>query len=149
MAGITRLPLLVANTHGHVDHALGNDQFDRVYIAEADARELDPQGVAEKRAYIRDNLLLTEVQEPPTFRLWGTGARRRTLDLRDGQEIDLGDRTITALLVPGHTGGSACFLDRSSRGCCSPATPSCRWPPGDPCGCTCGKAGLCPCITRG
>ena len=114
-ARITRLPLLVANTHGHVDHALGNDQFDRVYIAEADARELEPQGVAGKRAYIRDNLLLTEVQEPPTFRLWGTGARRQTLDLRDGQEIDLGGRTIIALLIPGHTRGSACFLDGSSR----------------------------------
>ena len=34
-ARLTPLPLSVANTHGHVDHALGNDQFDRVYIAEA------------------------------------------------------------------------------------------------------------------
>jgi glyoxylase-like metal-dependent hydrolase (beta-lactamase superfamily II) len=112
---LTPLPLIVANTHGHVDHALGNDLFDRLWIAERDGRELDPRGVTEKRAWIRDNLLLVQVQEPPRFNLWGTGPRAQTLELRNGMRIELGGRTVTALLTPGHTGGSACFLDPACR----------------------------------
>jgi len=29
---ITKLPLIVLCTHGHVDHASGTDQFERVYL---------------------------------------------------------------------------------------------------------------------
>ena len=33
---ITKLPLIVVNSHGHMDHACGNYQFDEIYIDEDD-----------------------------------------------------------------------------------------------------------------
>ena len=34
--GITNLPLIVVNSHGHMDHSCGNYQFDEIYIDEED-----------------------------------------------------------------------------------------------------------------
>jgi hydroxyacylglutathione hydrolase len=112
---ITPLPLVVVNTHGHIDHALGNDAFDSVSLGADDAKRLDRDGVAEKRAWARGIKLLTAVKETPKFTLWGTHAAKRDVPIQDGMEIDLGGRVITAFLTPGHTPGSACFLDKRSR----------------------------------
>ena len=35
--------------------------------------------------------------------------------LRDGQQFDLGDRTLEIIHTPGHTKGSVCVLDRQNR----------------------------------
>jgi hydroxyacylglutathione hydrolase len=114
-ARISALPLVVANTHGHVDHALGNDSFDSVYIGDQDARKLNRRDVQEKRSFIKNNRLLTEIRETPNFDLWGTAARKQNRVIRDMMDIDLGGRTVTARLTPGHTAGSVCFLDKRSR----------------------------------
>ena len=38
ITNITKLPLVVINSHGHMDHSCGNYQFDEVYI---DKRDLE------------------------------------------------------------------------------------------------------------
>jgi len=61
---ITPLPTVTAVTHGHVDHALGNDAFDVVYAGAEDMNfsDLSPD---EMRAFIKGSKKLTEVTAMP------------------------------------------------------------------------------------
>lgn len=111
---ITPLPVLTAVTHGHVDHALGNDAFDEVFAGAEDMR-FSSQSPAEMRAFIRSSALLTEVSGMPKYDGAGTHARVRELPIEDGMEFDLGGRVVTAYLTPGHSRGSVCFLDKKAR----------------------------------
>lgn len=86
-------------THGHFDHALSVDALREVYgapllIHEADAEML---GDGEKNAFA-------------TFfgrsRAWKPADRT----LAEGDEITLGDKTLTVLHTPGHTRGSICLF---------------------------------------
>ncbi|MGO8695594.1 MAG: MBL fold metallo-hydrolase [Rectinemataceae bacterium] len=112
---ITRLPLIVANTHGHCDHALGNNQFDQVLLGEYDARRLTTRDLEEKREFIRRSGLLVHVDTGPQFDIWGCPPSKGVAYVEEGMEIDLGSRTITAHLTPGHTQGSVCYLDTGRR----------------------------------
>lgn len=89
----------VVLTHGHFDHVLSIDLLREKYgvpilIHEADAELL---GDAEKNAFA-------------TFfrraRTWRPADRT----LAEGDEITLGDKTLTVLHTPGHTKGCICLL---------------------------------------
>jgi glyoxylase-like metal-dependent hydrolase (beta-lactamase superfamily II) len=112
---LTSLPLVVVNTHGHCDHALGNDQFDSVALGEYDAKRLTTLDAARKRAFIRRGDLLTKTESMPLFAPWGCPPRGKIEYLEDGMVFDLGSRAITAFLTPGHTLGSACYVDEATR----------------------------------
>jgi hydroxyacylglutathione hydrolase len=111
---ITGLPVVVANTHGHMDHALGNDSFDSVYAASQDIKHFSYEHLREKRDYIQSIELLTGVKSSLEFDSWGTHAKKQDIPMEDGMEIDLGDRSIVVWRTPGHTKGSVCFLDRKA-----------------------------------
>jgi glyoxylase-like metal-dependent hydrolase (beta-lactamase superfamily II) len=112
---ITRLPLIVVNTHGHCDHALGNDQFNHVILGESDARRLTIHDVGKKREFIRRGKLLIHNESMPLFGQWGCPALEGIEYIEDGMELDLGSRTVTAHLTPGHTMGSVCYVDKETR----------------------------------
>lgn len=115
---LTRLPVFVINTHGHVDHVLGNHWFDRALMHPADQglyREI-VDGYADmlkldwvKQSYgefIRD-------LDPSTVRF------PRAEDVRDGDVIDLGGKQLEVVEVPGHTAGSVMLLDTDEKICFS------------------------------
>lgn len=125
---LTDRPLIVLNTHGHVDHAGGNSRFERVLIAEED------------RPLLREN---TSAQYRMAFAKFASGVLPERIEIRpedfletsdtlyeslaDGQKIDLGGRTLQAVRVSGHTAGSTGFLDDKSGAffagdCCNPST---------------------------
>ncbi len=96
----TDKPLIVVNTHGHPDHIFGNVYFDEAYIHPDDAelaRQFanDPQFVEICR---KCGLAM------PPFR-----------DIRPGDEIDLGGRTLEVHALPGHTPGGILLLLREDR----------------------------------
>lgn len=101
VASITSLPVIVINTHGHIDHICGNACFDQpalinkkdVPIAEAFYDSPEMKLVFE--TYHCDHLKWTYI-EP-------------------GEVIDLGDLTLEILEMPGHTPGSIGLLDRKDR----------------------------------
>ena len=111
---ITSLPLVAANTHGHFDHALGNDSFDYVYVGEQDSQRFSSLHINEKRNFAKNSKLLTEVKTMTEFDNWGTHARKQDIILHNMQQIELGGRTLTAYLTPGHTKGGVCFLDKKA-----------------------------------
>ena len=81
-------PLLVVNTHGHVDHVGGNKEFETVHAHPADWPAI---------------CTLTGM-EPAQLR-----------PLRAGERLELGGRTLEVLETPGHTPGSIALLDRDNR----------------------------------
>jgi hydroxyacylglutathione hydrolase len=77
--------LLVALTHGHGDHSGGIKYFPDVLVHPADAGLLPKDAAAARR------------------------------DLKDGDLLDLGGRTLEVIGIPGHTPGSVVFFDRAGR----------------------------------
>ncbi len=116
---ITRLPLWVANTHGHVDHVTGNGQFAQVFICDADRDAVTEPWSAEDRAMIVQHFFAGEQAHtsPPGFVVeeWGARVAEEILPIEAGQVFDLGGRQLEAVPLPGHTAGSVGFLDRQAR----------------------------------
>ena len=83
---LTGLPVLLLNTHSDGDHTGGNGEFEEFYMHPADE---------------------------PRYRQSGKGGR--LIPLRDGEEIDLGNRKLRIIHLPGHTPGSVAVLDVSRR----------------------------------
>lgn len=114
---ITDKPLEVALTHGHMDHCGGMKAFEKIYLNERDfemTRNLDIKelknyadmfgkaGGYEVYDYSPD--MIRETIKLPEF-----------VPLREGDDFELGDRTIEVYEIPGHTKGGLSFLDRKNR----------------------------------
>lgn len=85
VAELTKLPVMLVNTHADGDHLGGNAQFE---IAHMHPAEFARYAATEKSG--------------PVAPLW------------DGDVIDLGERSFIVLLIPGHTPGSIALLDTES-----------------------------------
>lgn len=85
---LTKLPCVLVNTHTDGDHTGSNDEFDLVYMNPAEFM------------YYRKIQHNTKIEVRP---LW------------DGDVIELGNRPIQVITMPGHTPGSTAFLDVKNR----------------------------------
>ena len=83
---LTDLPVELLNTHADRDHIGCNDEFESFYMHPADEDQ---------------------------YRRSGKGGR--LIPLRDGGEMDLGDRRLKIIHLPGHTPGSVAVLDVRDR----------------------------------
>ena len=113
---ITRLPLVILNTHGHCDHVGGNAQFDApCYLHPKDLelalRHTTPQmrrADAERLAHSVDfRTGETFSALPEDFdldRYVSMGAGRLT-EAREGMRFELGGTTLELIETPGHTAG--------------------------------------------
>jgi glyoxylase-like metal-dependent hydrolase (beta-lactamase superfamily II) len=112
--GLTRLPLSVANTHGHFDHIGGDFQFNEVNIHPADV------GLLLRNCDIstRFRFALSQVKSdrPLAWSMEDVIPPREIAyrPLAEGDAIDLGGRVLEVLHSPGHTRGSVCFLDKEN-----------------------------------
>ncbi len=86
-AGKEQFPLELLNTHADMDHCLGNKEFDWFYLHEAD-----------------HGLYLRQLGETGDI-----------VSIEDGQVIDIGDRPLELITIPGHTHGSVAILDINHR----------------------------------
>ena len=84
--GLTSLPLILINTHADPDHISGNASFDSFYIS--------PNEEGNLRNY-------TKVGE--------------IIPIKEGDVIDLGERPLRIIDIPGHTRGSIAILDEKQR----------------------------------
>lgn len=83
---ITKLPVMLLNTHADPDHISGNGGFDCFYM------HPDEEGVY--RAH---------------------GGSGSILPVKDDDIIDLGNRPLKIIFIPGHTPGSIAVLDINNR----------------------------------
>ncbi len=112
--GLTEKPVTVILTHGHLDHALGAPEFDRVFMNHADRELYEQMSPLEERiGYIRGGLngKLPDFDEadyvPPS--------PMDFQDLKDGDCFDLGGIHVDIYGLPGHTKGSMTVLVREER----------------------------------
>lgn len=108
---LTDLPVEVALTHGHMDHAGGVFEFGRCYIHPADIPMLDGRTLPARVGYVRGQLPPGEAPEASAFVPDGPV---EFVPLKAGDKLDLGGRALEVLHVPGHTRGSLCYLDTAS-----------------------------------
>lgn len=108
--------IICANTHNHLDHIGGNCQFDKVYINEYDAEELEDCNNAE---FMR-NKLLDENGNPRDCE-YDTSKiveykHYEVIAIPDGYIFDLGNGYEVELIhLSGHTAGQSAFYDKQSK----------------------------------
>lgn len=114
---LTDKPLIVVNTHGHVDHAGGNFQFKEVWMHADDFSAADWMcTLSERQEYVRSRLaVFAPEQTQEAVDSLQPCADYEKKALTEGQVFDLGDRELEVIFTPGHTHGSVCFLDRRYR----------------------------------
>lgn len=117
---LTSLPLIVANTHAHQDHAHGNHLYDKVMLSSRDLEVFEQQNDYDylMNLLIRDGAKYLDMpkEEVPDFcRKFGhdfcMAYPSVHYDLPKDRTIDLGDRLIKIIETPGHTPGHVSFLD--------------------------------------
>ena len=110
---ITNKPLIVIDSHGHMDHSCGNYQFDDVYIHEADIPLCQKHN---SLAWRKRNLanakafgVLPEGFDEAKYLSQKEGHLKK---IQIGEVIDLGGLTGEVIAMPGHTKGSIGILFR-------------------------------------
>lgn len=119
--GLTTKKVAVVNTHGHVDHIANNHQFDDVYIHSKDRDLLREHASPEFR-----RLFLTPQIEKHADLLAPNQMKETWLEqqshlpenaqyhmLSEGMDLDLGDRQLEVIEIPGHTQGCICLHEKS------------------------------------
>lgn len=109
------MPLIVANTHSHFDHAYGNYQFDKVHCHEYEA----PILIRNMNPHVWDYLF-----DDDGSCIWTEFDRNDLVSFKeyevvpcpDGYTFDLGGGyEIELVFLPGHTPGHCGYLDKRNR----------------------------------
>ncbi|XP_071338716.1 acyl-coenzyme A thioesterase MBLAC2 [Trachinotus anak] len=108
-------PLLAIATHAHFDHSGGLHQFQQVGVHSAEVDALANGDNFETVTWLSDR----EIAEAPSpgwrARHYKVKAVQPTHILQEGDVINLGDRQLTVLHMPGHSRGSICLHDRDNK----------------------------------
>jgi glyoxylase-like metal-dependent hydrolase (beta-lactamase superfamily II) len=113
--GLTAKPILVVNTHGHLDHVGGNSHFDVTLLHQAESLK----DAADSAPRFREAAAQEDfpVPFPEGFKpsQYAPQVPEPTHRVAGGEVIDLGGRALEVLPTPGHTIGSICLLEESNR----------------------------------
>lgn len=107
---ITSLPLIVINSHGHMDHSGGNYQFEEVLIDERDLELCKKHNNLKKR---QDNIETAQKSQilPSSLSIDNYLEKREgNLKILSDETFDLGNLTVKIVDLQGHTQGSIGFL---------------------------------------
>ena len=112
--GLTDLPLTVAVTHAHGDHAGGGHQFGEILVPAAENGRL---WRGQNLRVFRRKLLSNRMKKQGVRKRNIRGDLRETVwtSFEDGAAFDLGGRTVRTVPVPAHTIGSTVFFDDENK----------------------------------
>ena len=113
---VSKLPLVVVNTHGHFDHVGNNALFDTVHMSEKDRevyrvfRQAEVLDMLYSRyPWQKRRLAHQEIKTVKSKRV------TPVLPLPEEGHFDLGGRIVRFFETPGHSPGSICLYDENNR----------------------------------
>jgi len=115
---ITNLPLIVVNSHSHIDHISGNYEFDEIYIHKEDISVRNKYTIPNVRNYVIESFKQQNFVFPENFSQEDYINRNDDSSLiptEEGLVFDLGEKELELIHLPGHTNGSIALLDRKNR----------------------------------
>lgn len=114
-AEITKLPIVVLNSHTHDDHVGGNWQFDSIYGMDTAFTHTNAKGSREDaQAEITPDQICGTLPKGFDAKNYSTRPWKITSYIHDGQKIELGERTIEVIATPGHTPDAISLFDRAN-----------------------------------
>lgn len=116
VAKITALPIRVLNSHSHYDHVGGNAEFDFIYGLDTDFTRSRMKGLTHDRVAeeVSDAALCNGLPEGVKADDHHIRPYSITQLVTDGDTIDLGNRILEIISIPGHTPDAIALLDRAS-----------------------------------
>ena len=94
---LTKKPVTVINTHGHLDHSGGNGEWEEVLMLAG--------AIPDVETCYRSPFDVTKLPHPDY---------KKTV-VKDGDTIDLGGRVVEIIDITAHSNGSLALLDRKGR----------------------------------
>lgn len=115
VARLTRLPIVVLNSHTHDDHVGGNWEFDNILGMDTEFTRLNARGSREDaQAEITPDQICGALPKGFDAKAYATRPWKITGYIHDGERFDLGGRTIEVMATPGHTPDAISLLDRGN-----------------------------------
>ena len=112
---LTKLPIIVLNSHTHDDHVGGNWQFKTVYSMETKFSEQNAKGSREDaQAEIAPGEICGDLPKDFEAKSYATKPWHISQYIHDGDKLDLGGRVIEVLATPGHTPDAITLFDRAN-----------------------------------
>lgn len=113
---LTKLPIIVLNSHTHFDHVGGNAEFSEIYGEDTAFSKQNATG--QLNDYARDALVKERICGKLPDGVKGEAYKIRpwkvTHAVHDQEQIDLGGRELEIIFTPGHTPDALSLLDRKN-----------------------------------
>lgn len=109
---LTDKPIVAIPTHTHWDHIGGLKEFDEFYLHEIEVPWLNGEFPL-SLDYIKSLVIEIPFKQPKSFNLENYTIFQGipTMILKDGDEIDLGNRQLKVIHTPGHSPGHICLYE--------------------------------------
>lgn len=115
VAELTRLPVVVLNSHTHDDHVGGNWEFSTVYGMDTDFTRANAKGSrVDAQAEITPDQVCGALPQGFDPKAYTTRPWKITAYTHDGDRFDLGGRTLEVIATPGHTPDAISLIDRTN-----------------------------------
>lgn len=115
VAGLTKLPVSVVNSHTHNDHVGDNWRFSDIYGMDTDFTRTNARGSKEDaQAELAPGEICGALPAGFDAKAYATKPFHIAHWLHDGDKIDLGGRTLEVISTPGHTPDAIGLLDEAN-----------------------------------
>jgi glyoxylase-like metal-dependent hydrolase (beta-lactamase superfamily II) len=113
-AELTRLPVVVLNSHTHDDHVGGNWEFSTIYGMDTEFTRENARGSrTDAQAEITPDQICGTLPTGFDSNAYSTRPWKITAYMHDGDRFDLGGRTLEVIATPGHTPDAISLIDRA------------------------------------
>lgn len=114
-AELTKLPIIVLNSHTHDDHVGGNWQFKTIYGIDTDFTRKNARGSREDaQEEITQDQICGALPKDFNAKAYATRPWKITAYTHDGDRFDLGGHTLEVIATPGHTPDAISLIDRAN-----------------------------------
>jgi glyoxylase-like metal-dependent hydrolase (beta-lactamase superfamily II) len=112
---LTKLPVIVLNSHTHDDHVGGNWEFDSVYGMDTEFTRKNALGSRQDaQEEITPDQICGALPKGFNAKNFATRPWKIAKFIHDGERIDLGGRALEVIATPGHTPDAISLLDRGN-----------------------------------